>query len=162
MIDIHYTGEGLEKKLSNLYPYRFEIDGVIVESMEGFLQSLKCKNIDNKKTLWGMHGYKCWKYGQSFNQWKDDQLVYWNGQKIDRQSDEYTKLIERAFDCLFQNQDFKENLRLSLKDEVDHSKGKTDKKDSLLTKKEYIDNLNRLRDKLRPKRFYDLFNLFNK
>ena len=35
--------------------------------------------------------------------------------------------------------------------------GKTDKSDSLLTKYEYIDNMNRIIDKIKTKRFFNLF-----
>ena len=159
-LDLHYRSENeLSKSLSNLYPYTFLMDGYLINSMEGLLQSLKTDNMSEKVKMWGMSGVKCWKYGQQFNSWKETQILYDNnGKPIDRHSEEYDFLIQRAYDCWFQNENFKQRLKESLPYKISHSMGKTDKTDSVLTKDEYIGNMERLRDKLREKRFFNLFN----
>ena len=117
MIDINFNGIDLEKKLSNLYPYQFQIDGIIIESIEGFLQSLKTNDIYHKQKLWKMSGGLAWKYGQQFN-WKDEQVLYWQEKEINRHSIEYEKLIEYSYDCLFKNDDFRNNLKESIGKEL--------------------------------------------
>lgn len=159
-LDLHYRSENLlEKSLSNLYPYNFIMDEYCIKSMEAFLQSIKVKDLNEKKKIWEMHGVNCWKYGQRFNSWKDTQILYNNfGKPINRQSEEYSFLIQRSYDCLFQNDEFNKKLKESLPYKISHSMGKTDKNDSVLTKDEYIDNMERLRNKLRERRFFNLFN----
>ena len=167
VIDISYnskedvSGLQLEKRLSNLYPYEFYMDGVKMSSWEGFIQSLKTDDIRTKQILWQQHGYWAWKNGQKLPWW-EKQEVYWLLDPIDRHSDKYTELITLSYDYLFlQNMDFREALKQSLPYKLDHSKGKTNKHETLLTKKEYLFQLERLRDQLRPKRkFYNLSNLF--
>jgi hypothetical protein len=157
-LDAHYRNENpLAKSLSNLFPYTFELDGHIIKSMEGFLQSVKTNNQNEKEKVWGMWGISCWKYGQTLNGWKDIQTLYWEGKAMDRLSDEYQHLLERAFDALFENEEFKQRVKESLKYNVTHTIGKTDKANSVLTKDEYVYNLERLRNKLREKRFFNLF-----
>jgi hypothetical protein len=158
-LDLHYRSEiPLAKSLSNLYPYNFIMDGYSISSMEAFLQSLKVRDLEEKKKIWEMYGVKCWKYGQQFNSWKETQILYDNfGNPIDRHSKEYEFLIQRAYDCWFKNEEFKSRLKESLPYKVTHSMGKTDKTDSVLTKDEYIGNMDRLRDKLRERRFFNLF-----
>lgn len=158
MLDIRFKNGGLSSKLSNLYPYRFQIDGFIMESYEGFIQSLRTNDIIQKQKLWKMSGYPAWKYAQQFD-WTIDQKLYWNGEEYDRHSNEYTELIKYSYDCLFQNVDFKNSLKESIGDSLDHSIGGTNPYKTILTKKEFLDNLNRLRDKITPPRFYNLFDI---
>jgi len=158
MLDIRFKNGGLSSKLSNLYPYRFEIDGFIMESYEGFIQSLRTNNIIEKQKLWKMYGYPAWKYAQQFD-WTIEQKLYWNDKEYDRHSNEYTELIKYSYDCLFENIDFKNSLKESIGDNLDHSIGSTNPYKTILTKKEFLDNLNRLRDKLNPPKFYNLFDI---
>ena len=51
MLDIRFKNGGFSSKLSNLYPYRFQIDGFIMESYEGFIQSLRTNDIIQKQKL---------------------------------------------------------------------------------------------------------------
>lgn len=150
----------LEKKLSNLYPYQFKIDGYIIKSFEGFIQSLKTPDNDIKKYLWSLHGFKAWKTGQKLVWWEKQQ-VYWNGETIDRKSKKYDELITRSYNLLFeQNEDFRNNLKSSLPFKLDHSIGKCGKTKTLLTKSEFLYQLNRLRKKFKSNNFFDLMNLF--
>jgi len=158
MIDINFNGNGLEKRLSNLYPYEFEIDGIIMQSMEGFLQSLKTDDIYHKQKLWDLSGGLAWKYGQQFN-WKEKQLLNWQGEQINRHSEKYEKLIKYSYESLFKNEQFILNLKESIGYELNHSIGNTNPYKTILTKNEFLFNLNKLRDKLKPPRFYNLFDI---
>jgi len=166
IIDISYNCKepinnlNLEKRLSNLYPYQFKIDGILIESWEGFIQSLKTPDRTLKRHLWTLHGYQAWKQGQKIPWW-EKQEVYWIDKPIDRQSKEYTHIITVSYDALFeQNEDFRKALEESLPYKLDHSKGKTDKSKTLLTKKEYLYQMERLRKQLRPNKFFNLMDLF--
>lgn len=159
ILNLSYRSEiELEKKLSNLYPYKFTLDGHVISSMEGMLQSLKTNDIKEKKKIWEMYGVEAWRYGQKFNNWKNNQLLYWNGESIRRNSLLYTQLISKAYDELFGNSEFKSNLKRSMKYKLSHSIGQTDVSNTLLTKDEYIGNMERLRGKIKEKRFFNLFN----
>ena len=158
ILNINYGSENnLEKRLSNLYPHEFTIDGYSMLSWEGFIQSLKTPDIKIKKKLWGLYGYQAWKGGQGINWW-DKQEVYWIDQPIDRHSEEYTDLITHSYDCLFeQNENFRIALKESIGYKLEHTIGKTNKSETLLTKKEFIFQLERLRERVKPKRFFNLF-----
>jgi hypothetical protein len=165
-LDISYnskeniSGLGLEKRLSNLYPYEFEMDGVKFSSWEGFIQSLKTPDVDVKRELWEKHGYQAWKSGQKISWW-EKQEVYWLTEPIDRHSTQYDILITKSYDCLYnQNEEFRKAIKESLPYKIDHSKGKTSKDKTLLTKKEYIEQLERLRKMAKPNRLFNLMNLF--
>lgn len=160
ILDISYQNDGLSKRLSNLYPYEFEIDGYKMKSWEGFIQSLKTPDIELKKQLWGMYGYKAWKSGQKINWW-DKQELYWITKPIKRESNEYTELITRSYDCLYkQNKEYRKALKESLPYKLDHKIGKVGKSNTLLTKSEYLFQLDRLRNKIKSRNFYNLMNLF--
>ncbi len=150
----------LERRLSNLYPYQFKMDGILIESWEGFIQSLKTPDRELKRHLWTLHGYQAWKQGQPIPWW-EKQEVYWIEKPIDRHSKDYTHIITVSYDNLFEsNEDFRKALEESLPYKLDHSKGKTNKHRTLLTKKEYLYQMERLRNKLRPQKFFNLMDLF--
>jgi hypothetical protein len=66
-------------------------------------------------------------------------------------------LISHAYNCLYLNEEFKFNLN-STKDEIlDHSIGSSSKKHSILTKSEFLFQLNRLRNISKEKHFYNIF-----
>lgn len=159
-LNISYRSDNeLEKKLSNLYPYEFKVDGILVKSMEGLLQSLKTNDINEKEKLWNKYGTDAWRYGQKFNNWKNNQILYWIEKPIKRESIKYQNTISHFYDCLFENDEFRKNLKKSLKYNIDHSMGCTDINNTLLTKYEYLENLEKLRIKIKEKRFYNLFNI---
>lgn len=160
ILDIKFRMEGLEKKLSNLYPYKFEIDGIPMESYEGFIQSLKTPDREVKERIWKLSGFEAWQAGQSINLY-DNQTLYWISNPIDRLSEEYDILISRAYDCLFeQNEEFRNSLKESLPYKLDHTIGKSGKINTLMTKSEFLIQLNRLRNKLTERKFFNLFDLF--
>ena len=136
------------------------MNGILIESWEGFIQSLKTPDKLIKRKLYQLYGYQAQKQGQKINWW-DRQEVYWIDAPIDRQSKQYTKLITKSYDNLFeQNGDFRKALEQSLPYKLDHSKGKTNKHDTLLTRKEYLYQMERLRKQLKPNKFFNLMDLF--
>jgi hypothetical protein len=136
-------------QLSNLCNYPFVMDGIKCESIEGFLQSIKFVDDSKAEVLRGLYGTKCFKAGQAGNDWKINQTLSWNGVRYLRSANGYQGLLERAYDaCIEQNPTFRNALIRSKPFELRHDFGKTDMRDSVLTRIEYIYQLYRLRSKL--------------
>ena len=155
-IDIKFKGEDLEKRLSNLYPYSFTFDGITYASMEAFIGSLRTPLLDEKQKIYSTHGMESWYMGHKFS-WYEKQEIYYQDRAISRHSQEYDDLITSAFDALFANEDFKQALMETGDCKLIHTIGKTAKNKTLLTRKEFIGHLNRLRNKLYERKFYNIF-----
>lgn len=155
-IDIHYNGENIKKRLSNLYPYSFTFDGITYASMEAFIGSLRTSSMIEKQKLYSTYGMESWYMGHKFS-WYEKQEVYYQDRAISRHSQEYDDLITAAFDALNTNEDFMQALRETGDCKLIHTVGKTAKDKTLLTRKEFIGHLNRLRSKLNERKFYNIF-----
>ena len=158
-IDIHFKCDNLEKRLSNLYPYQFEFDGITYASMEAFFGSLRTPDFIEKQKLYSTYGMDSWYKGHRFS-WYEKQEVYYKDKTINRHSTEYDDLITAIFDALFTNEELKQALLESENCKLTHTIGKTAKDKTLLTRKEFIGHLNRLRTKLYERKFFDLGVLF--
>lgn len=158
-IDIRFKGENLEKRLSNLFPYQFSFDGITYASMEAFFGSLRTPSLTEKQKLYSTSGMNSWYMGHNFN-WYEKQEVYYKDIVINRHTKEYDDMITAAFDALYTNEDFKQALKESGDCKLTHTIGKTAKHKTLLSQKEFIGHLNRLRDKLKERKFYNMFDLF--
>ena len=130
--------------LSNFAPHPFTIDGIECASMEGFLQSLKFKSADMQKYVCTLVG-KAAKFKGKDKKWWKEQKLYWQGQEIDRHSNEYQILLNRAFNALFQNTGFRKALEASKPAVLTHSIGKTDPSRTVLTQAEFCGRLTKLR-----------------
>src|SRR4051812_32129360 len=86
--------------LSNFAPHPFELDGVSITSMEGFLQSLKFGNPDMQKHVCTLAGRAAKGKGQGKN-WKRTGTLHWQGREIDRFSQEFQELLDRAYLALY-------------------------------------------------------------
>lgn len=134
--------------LSNFAGHRFQIDGIDCNSMEGFLQSLKFKSPDMQVEVCKLVGIGAKRRGRP-KKWFRTQKLYWRGETIDRQADEYTELITKAYDCMFRDSEsFRNALKASGDSVLRHSIGKNKKSETVLTEREFIGQLNRLRLKL--------------
>lgn len=159
-LDIKFKNGELSSELSNLYPYRFVYGGYEMASMEGFLQSLKTQELSVKIPIFDTFGYEAWKNGQRFN-WQEKQELYWIETPINRHSKEYIKLISSAYDALYeQNEHYRDAIQRSLEYKLDHSIGNTDSKMTIMTRKEYLYQMNRMQKKAKNK-FFDLSSIFN-
>ncbi len=139
---------GLGKRLSNLYAYEFDIDGRHCGSMEGFLQALKFDNLEIQEELSKMSGYPAYKFGQEGNDWKETQTLYFQDKSYERSSKSFSMLIEKAYDCCFdQNKGFQDSLLESGVATLTHFIGKTDQRDTTLTVHEYLYHMYRIRSK---------------
>ncbi len=135
--------------LSNFAPHPFTLDGVAIASMEGFLQSLKFKNPDMQKHVCTLVGRAAKSKGQGKN-WQRTGKLYWQGQEIDRFSDEYQQLLDRAFETMYTtNTSARKALLATANSSLEHSKGKKSPHDTILTRSEFCSRLVRLREQLK-------------
>jgi predicted NAD-dependent protein-ADP-ribosyltransferase YbiA (DUF1768 family) len=146
-MDIGSGKEYPANALSNFAPHPFVFDGVEVSSAEGLLQSFKFKNFEIQKEVCKLVGRKAKFRGKS-KKWYTDQKLYWNGVEYDRSSKEYQELLDRAFDALAENASFQKALLASGKATLTHEIGKSKENETVLTKREFISRLNKIRDRL--------------
>ena len=135
--------------LSNFSPHPFEIDGVRCASMEGFLQSLKFDKPHIQVEVCKLVGKAAKFRGQKRNKaWKRVQKLWWQGKEIDRRSNEYQKLLDRAYNAMAQNEKFKKALLASGNAVLTHAIGCSKESDTVLTETEFCSRLMKLRDKI--------------
>ena len=149
IIDIHSKGDYPSCALSNFTEHEFYIDNVKCSSMEGFLQSLKFRSINKQKQvclLAGKEAKNSTRHTVVQLRWRITHNLYWQGERINRFSDEYQKLLDRAYKELSKNTDFTRALKETDEKELVHSIGKNDARKTVLTEYEFISRLNRIRD----------------
>jgi MoCo/4Fe-4S cofactor protein with predicted Tat translocation signal len=137
--------------LSNFTPHPFVIDGVACASMEGFLQSLKFKEPAMQVEVCKLVG-KAAKFKGKKKKWWRTQTLYWKGVEYKRDSEEYQKLLDRAFDALAENASFQKALLATNNATLTHSIGKSKIQETVLTKQEFCSRLTRIRDELQKGR----------
>lgn len=133
--------------LSNFAPHPFEFDGVFCASMEGFLQGLKFSNPDMQAHVCTLVG-KAAKFKGKKKKWWRDQTLYWKGVPVNRASEAYQILIENAYNALFLNDGFRRALKATGKATLTHSMGKNKINETVLTEREFVNQLTRLRELL--------------
>lgn len=136
--------------LSNFTPHPFVLDGIVCQSMEGFLQSLKFSNPDMQVEickLWGGHAKK--KGAKKSKYWKRTQTLYWQGEEYPRDSEAYQDLLDRAYAALAENEGFRKALLATGDATLTHSKGHNKINDTVLTTREFCRRLTTIRTKLK-------------
>lgn len=135
-LDIRSNGMYPSGVLSNLCSNAFRLDGVLCNSMEGFLQSLKHQDPNKQRQICQLKGGNARK--RSVTSWQTDQIVWWQGQAIDRQGDVYQLLLRRAYQALFdQNERFRAALMATRGITLTHTTGETDPFKTILTASEF-------------------------
>ena len=144
-IDIWSTKPYPANVLSNLHPNAFEIDGIECASMEGFLQSLKQKDIQEQCEICRLSGLEAKE--RSTTEWQSTQNVYWQGHVIHRQSPVFQNLILKAYKLLFQqNEAFRDALLSTKGKRLYHVHGVSDSQKTILTEHEFVTCLMTVRD----------------
>ncbi len=144
-LDIRSNGLYPSNVLSNLCSNGFRFDGVVCGSMEGFLQSLKQKDRDKQRQICSMKGGNARKH--SVTSWQTDQIVWWKGVAIDRQSEEYQRLLRRAYQTMFdQSERFRAALMSTRGITLIHSSGEGNPYKTILTEQEFCKILTDMRD----------------
>jgi len=155
IIDIGYKSEWPASALSNFAAHRFVIDGVVCESMEGFLQSLKFEDPEVQEKVCKLVGVKA-KYRGKRKKWWLTQTLWWRGKKYDRHGKRYQKLLDRAYLALSKNKDFRKALLATGDATLIHSIGKTDPYRTILTEQEFCSRLEKIRELISKRRKKEL------
>ena len=155
-IDIHskgkYSPDDDTKKiaieLSNFTEHNFTLDGVECASMEGFLQSLKYLCPKKQREICKLTGKVAKEAGDGKKLWKLTHTAFWQGKCYDRLSPEFRELIFRAYSAMYEkNASFREALAASRGAKLCHSIGEPNPKKTILTEREFLCMLYRLRRK---------------
>jgi predicted NAD-dependent protein-ADP-ribosyltransferase YbiA (DUF1768 family) len=127
--------------LSNFAARPFTFRGVECNSMEGLLQSFKFKNPDMQKYVCTLVGRTAKAKGKNKN-WYETQTLWWDGQPIRRDSEEYQDLLDEAYTALFtQNDKAKAALVATGDAKLTHSIGTKKKNQTVLTEQEFCSRL---------------------
>lgn len=144
-MDIRSTGKYPSNKLSNFAGHRFVIDGIVCNSMEGFLQSLKFSNPDMQEEVCKLVGFAAKKKGSKKN-WRQRQILHWRGVEIKRDSQIYQDLLDKAYGALAAQSDgFQRALFASGDGQLTHSIGRRKTNETILTTTEFCSRLMKLR-----------------
>lgn len=136
--------------LSNFTPHPFVLDGIKCNSMEGFLQSLKFENTSIQIEVCKLVGLKAKRRGSKRNKrWKQTQKLWWQGNEINRDSEQYQQLLNRAFEAISENTKFTNALLATGNATLTHSIGKRKKQDTVLTAQEFCSRLMKIRKSMR-------------
>jgi len=147
-MDIGSGKEYPANSLSNFSPHPFVFDGVECNSMEGVLQSFKFSSVDMQKEVCKLVG-RAAKFKGKSKKWYLTQTLYWNGEEYKRDSKEYQELLDRSFDSLSKNESFRKALLASGNSTLTHEIGKSKENETVLTKREFISRLNKIRERLK-------------
>ena len=144
-VDIWSKSDYPADVLSNLCSNGFRFDGMVCGSMEEFLQSLKQKDKYKQRQICSMKGKNAKK--MTSTGWQTDQIVWWKGVAIDRQSEEHKQLVRRAYQAMFgQNERFRTALMSTRGQRLFHSRGESNPFKTILTEDELCTILAELRD----------------
>jgi predicted NAD-dependent protein-ADP-ribosyltransferase YbiA (DUF1768 family) len=139
--------------LSNFSPHPFVFDGVECSSMEGLLQSFKFDKEHIQVEVCKLVGFAAKSRGKARNShWKREHALWWKGVKYDRSSDEYQKLLDRAYNALATNDSFCRALLATGNAVLRHPIGRSNPKETVLTEREFCSRLMKLREKLKVKK----------
>ena len=144
-LDIRSNGLYPSNVLSNLCSNGFRFDGMVCGSMEGFLQSLKQQDLNKQRQICSMKGGNARK--RSVTSWQTDQVVWWKGQTLNRQSEEYRTLIRQAYKTMFdQSERFRSALMATRGITLIHTTGENNPYKTILTSDELCGILTELRE----------------
>ena len=139
------------KTLSNLFPYTFNFRGKQLKSIEGFFQGIKFKDINMQNMVLEYSGLPALniKIASDYD-WKKEGNIYWQGQAINRFSEEYDNLIDELYISAIQNPLYRNVLKKCDK-YILHEIGSLNKEDSVFTRYEFEKQLNCLKDFLKDR-----------
>lgn len=148
VIDIHSTKQGPAGQLSNLAPHEFEFRGFTVPSIESVLQSVKFQDLKRQNAVLAMQPWDAFSYGKRYGQgWKSKGrgLLWWQGQPMARDSDEYQAFLNELYYAACKNEDFHDNLVRSWPNKLVHTIGGQDIFHTVLTEEEFTNRLESMR-----------------
>ncbi len=146
-INVGYSLRGMYPKLlSNLFPYEFTFKGHKLNSIECFFQGIKFKDKNLQKELFKYSGKEALvlQKASDYN-WKETGIIYWQGNPIKRDSDEYEQLVDELYISAIQNEFYK-NVIKNCNLPIIHAMGEKEKSNTVFTRYEFEFMLNCLHD----------------
>lgn len=137
------------KVLSNLFPYEFEFRGKKLSSIETFFQGIKFKDINMQNYVLSYSGLPSnyIKVATDY-EWKETGILYWQGNPIIRDSQEYEDIVDELYISAIQNPLYRSVLKNCNKDII-HIMGETEKSKTTFTRYEFEKQLNCLKEFLK-------------
>ena len=149
-INVGYKHSGASAKaLSNLFPYEFTFREKKLHSIESFFQGIKFKDVNMQNMVFNYSGLDsnrikiCSEYD-----WKKTGILYWQGEEIDRFSDEYENIVDELYISAIQNPLYRNLLKICNK-QIIHTMGAKEKEDTVFTRYEFEKELNCLKEFLK-------------
>lgn len=138
----------LKAKTTSKSDSAFEFAGKKIESVNAFLLALKEQNPIQQKQILQLPQDKLKEAAQKVKLVYDERVLYWQGKKISRNSQEYKNLLKRIFSARFNNDiNFRNALRAAKNYMLVHTIGKTSTSDTILTEKEFVGLLKEMQGK---------------
>jgi len=133
----------ISRVLSNLYPMSFKFRGKKVSSIESVLQGIKYKDKKTQAKVFGYSGVDAYhtRACNSFDFWGDDGVLYWQGKPIKRESEDYQNFVDELYLSVFKNPLYFRALIATGDKYLLHHIGRTDTKETVLTRYEYESRL---------------------
>lgn len=147
MIDISSKSKDLRvSRLSNFTERHFQFSGFECVSVESLLQALKTGNLSEQQMVCQLDGRAAKSWGLNQVAWKSDLMLWWDTHQIGRLTRRYQQLLTRVYDAVFKcDASFKTDLHAIGHEDICHSIGNPDPRETVLTEVEMIHQLNRLR-----------------
>lgn len=148
-INIGYNFKNsLSRTLSNLYPIRFKFRGKWVNSIEGVLQGIKHKDKKLQNIVLKFSGLDAYhtRGSNTLDFWGNDGILYWQGKPMKRDSEEYQKFLDELYLSAIENPLYKKCLLSTGNKYLLHHIGGLNINETVLTRFEYEQRLNSLRE----------------
>ena len=137
-------------KLNILYSImRFEFRGIKLYSIESFFQGIKFKDKELQKQVFKYSGIPAVVIKETSDyDWKTTGIIYFQGESIKRDSQEYELLVTELYISAIQNPLYRNILKKCDK-YILHEMGTLNKEDTVFTRYEFERQLNCLKDFLK-------------
>lgn len=134
--------------LSNLYPMSFKFRGKKVNSIEGVLQGIKYKDKKTQNHVFKYSGLDAYhtRGANAKDFWGNEGKLYWQGREMDRKSEEYQLFLDELYISAVKNPLYKRILLATGDKYLLHHIGNEDINQTVLTRFEYEERLNSLRE----------------
>lgn len=138
----------LSRNLSNLYPIHFKFRGKWVNSIEGVLQGIKHKDKKLQNLVLKYSGLDAYhtRGSNTLDFWGKSGILYWQGKQIKRDSEEYQIFLDELYLSAIKNPLYKKCLVSTDEKYILHHIGNENINETVLTRFEYEQRLNSLRD----------------
>lgn len=151
MLDVGSKSNYPAGELSNFAAHSFKIDDVECSSMEGFLQALKFDKEHIQVEVCKLTGIKAKHRGKERNNnWKLKMGLWWKGEFYPRKSQEYQRLLDKAYIELAKASEKYRQALIDTKDLIlTHHISRNNELETVLTQNEFCSRLMKLRKNLK-------------